>query len=283
MINVRLGENLWNVSGDATELHQVLLNLCVNARDAMPQGGQLNLNAENAILTPQSLPAGTDIPPGSYVVLTVADTGTGIPPEIMPRIFEQFFTTKTPDKGTGLGLSTVASIVKHHKGFIQIHTETNKGTAFKIYLPGSQTVEMIQPQPPSKNLPVGNGELILVMDDEATVRQLVKTTLESYGYRVVTAMSGLDGITTFEENKDTIKLLISDTDMPFMDGLTAIRAMQKIKLEFPIIIASGGKAEPNQYKRIDDTYLTLLEKPYTVEQLLRTVAKALNSSPKPPA
>ncbi|MEI9960799.1 MAG: response regulator [Limisphaerales bacterium] len=275
-INVRMGENLWNISGDATELHQVLLNLCVNARDAMPQGGELTLGAENTLLTPETLPAGTTVPSGSYVLLTVTDTGTGIPPEVLPRIFEQFFTTKTPDKGTGLGLSTVANIVKNHNGFIQLHSEVNKGTKFKIYLPATQSAKVIQPQPQEKILPTGQGELILVMDDEATVRQLVKTTLESYGYQVVTAMSGLDGITTFEENKEKIRLLISDTDMPFMDGLTAIRAMQKIKANFPIIIASGGKAEPGQYQRIDTARLTLLAKPYTVEQLLQTVAKVIN-------
>jgi PAS domain S-box-containing protein len=277
LVDVAVAENLWSVTGDITELHQVLLNLCVNARDAMPHGGQLLLGAENIVLTPQTLPAdAANLSPGSYVLLTVTDTGSGIPPEVLPRIFDQFFTTKTPDKGTGLGLFTVASIVKHHNGFIQIHSEVNKGTTFKIYLPALQSVDLSPPQLLEKTLPIGDGELILVMDDEATVRQLVRTTLESYGYRVITAMSGLDGITSFEEHKDQIRLLISDTDMPFMDGLTAIRAMQKIKADFPIIIASGGKADPDKYKRIDTARLTTLEKPYSVEQLLRNVATAIN-------
>jgi signal transduction histidine kinase/CheY-like chemotaxis protein len=275
-INANLGKELWNVSGDTTELYQVLLNLCVNARDAMPQGGELILSVENLTLGRETKSVFANIPSGSYVILSVADTGAGIPPEVLPRIFEPFFTTKAPDKGTGLGLSTVAGIIKNHGGFIQLHSEVGKGTEFKIYLPASKSIETDKSNEPEKALPSGHGEMILLMDDEATVRQLAQTTLQNYGYRVLTAMSGLDGITTFEEHKAEIELLVSDTDMPLLDGIVAIRAIQKIKPEIPVIITSGAQRDEDQLKSIDTTHLTILEKPYTVEQLLNAAASAIN-------
>jgi len=278
LISVRMGGGLWNVSGDATELHQIILNLCVNARDAMPRGGTLTLRAENLTASPETKSPPANLRPGSYVLLTVADTGTGIAPEVLPRIFEPFFSTKLPDQGTGLGLSTVASIVKNHNGFIQVQSEVGCGTEFKIYLPATQAAELDSP-PPEAVLPVGNGELILVMDDEAVVRQMTKTTLENYGYQVVTAISGLDGITTFQEHRQAIKLVVSDTDMPIMGGLAALHIIQKLEPKIPVIIASGGKHDAASYQRIDTTHLTTLDKPYTVEQLLQAVAKALNSAP----
>ncbi|HLX95222.1 MAG TPA: ATP-binding protein [Verrucomicrobiae bacterium] len=280
LINVNLGKALWNVSGDTTELYQVLLNLCVNARDAMPQGGELTLNADNQTLSRAAKSVFADVPAGDYVVLAVADTGTGIPPEVLPRIFEPLFTTKAPDKGTGLGLSTVAGIVKNHNAYIQIHTEAGKGTEFKIYLPTSKSLEKDRSCEPEKALPAGHGELILLMDDEATVRQLTQTTLQNYGYRVVTAKSGLDGMTVFEEYKDEIKVLVSDTDMPVLDGIAAIRAIQKLKPEIPVIITSGTERDREQLAGIDRTHLIILEKPYSVEQILNAVAQGVASKPE---
>ncbi len=276
LTNVTVGKELWNVSGDATELYQVLLNLCVNARDAMPQGGELTLTVGNLTSSQKIKSEFADVPPGSYVVLTVADTGAGIPPEVRPRIFEPLFTTKAPDKGTGLGLSTVAGIVKNHNGFIQVHTETGKGTEFKIFLPASKATETDRRTETGKALPVGHGELVLLMDDEATVRQLTQSALQNYGYRVLTAMSGLDGITTFDAHKDEIKILISDTDMPVMNGIVAIRAIQKLKPDIPVIITSGANRDKEQLAGIDMKRLTILGKPYTIEQILNALAKGLN-------
>lgn len=277
LLGVNVGKELWPVSGDVTELYQVLLNLCVNARDAMPQGGELTLTAENLTLGQKVKSEFTDIPAGSYVVLSVADTGTGIPPEVRARIFEPLFTTKTPDKGTGLGLSTVAGIVKNHNGFIQVRTETGKGTEFRIFLPKSKPVEAEKSEEPGKALPVGHGELVLLMDDEATVRQLTQTALQNYGYRVMTAISGLDGITTFDAHKDEIKILVSDTDMPVMNGIVAIEAIQKLKPGIPVIITSGVERDKEQLARIDQRHLTVLTKPYTVEQILIALANGLSS------
>ena len=151
LISTKVEKKLWNVCGDTTEFYQVLLNLCVNARDAMPRGGELTLTVANVTSQQEIQSVSAAIPPGNYVVLSVADTGTGIPPEVLPRIFEPLFSTKPPDKGTGLGLSTVAGIVKKHNGFIQLHSEVGKGTEFKIYLPVTQSGEMDKSVEPEKD------------------------------------------------------------------------------------------------------------------------------------
>jgi two-component system cell cycle sensor histidine kinase/response regulator CckA len=277
-IHVHLENDLWSTYGDVTELHQVFLNLCVNARDAMPQGGELTLCAENATFDQKNLPSHADAVPGRYVMLCVTDTGSGIPSDVLPKIFEPFFTTKEPDKGTGLGLSTVANIVRHHHGFVQVHSEIGKGTEFRIYLPATESTQVAESTTREIVLPAGHGEMILVMDDEEAVRTLAKTTLENYGYRVVTALNGLQGIARFEEHKDEIKVLVTDTDMPFMNGFSAIDSIQRLKPDISIIIASGAKRGPNDLQRIDTTHLTTLNKPYTIEQLLNAVAKAISST-----
>jgi two-component system, cell cycle sensor histidine kinase and response regulator CckA len=267
-------KGLWIVRGDTTEFHQVLLNLCVNARDAMPEGGRLTLSAQNVTLDAAAA-AANDAAPGRYVMISVADTGSGIPPEVLPRIFEPFFTTKKGDKGTGLGLATVAGIVKHHGGFIAIETESGKGTEFKIHLPAMDSAGIAEAAAKETVLPAGHGELILVIDDEESVRELTKTTLESYGYRVVTAQNGLQGIARFMENQEEIKLIITDTDMPQMDGMGAIRAIKEAKPDLPVIIASGSKRDPAELQKTDFVHLKYLEKPYSLDQLLLAVAAGL--------
>lgn len=263
----------WKIRGDVTEFHQVLLNLCVNARDAMPKGGQLALSVENVRLKGNSVPA--NAAPGPYVLLVVSDTGTGIPPEVLPRIFEPFFSTKSPDHGTGLGLSTVASIVKHSGGFLDIKTEPGRGTEFRIRLPAVETTEAAELKPEETPLPEGHGEMILVMDDEEAVRELTKTTLENYGYCVVTALNGLHGIARFEELKDKIRLIVTDSDMPFLDGISAVCSMQQLKPDIPAIIASGAKHDPKQLQRLDSKNLANLGKPYSLKELLGSVARML--------
>jgi CheY-like chemotaxis protein/two-component sensor histidine kinase len=267
-------KDLWPVEGDATELYQVLMNLCVNARDAMPQGGQLTITARN-LSSGEVLPEGTQARPGPHVVLSVADSGTGIPPEVRARIFEPFFTTKTPDKGTGLGLSTVASIVKKHNGFIELDSAPGRGTEFRIFLPATASTVANEAKPKPAALPTGHGELILVVDDEQLVVELAKTTLENYGYRVLTAPNGLEAIARFEAHKSEIKLLVTDTDMPFLDGMNAIKAIQQSQPKLPILIASGASGNTERVSRIDTAHLSTLSKPYDVEQLLVGVAKAL--------
>jgi two-component system, cell cycle sensor histidine kinase and response regulator CckA len=269
------GQELWQIKGDATELHQVLMNLCVNARDAMANRGRLTLAAQNVLLD-EAAAALLKTAPGPYVLLSVADTGSGIPAEVLPRIFEPFFTTKLPDKGTGLGLSTVASIVKHHGGRLDIKTEEGKGTEFKIYLPAIEApAENLAAEPKEVTLPVGHGELILVIEDEEAICELTKTTLESYGYRVIAAQNGVQGIALFEEHKNELRALITDTDMPYMDGMGVVHAIKKLKPDLPVIIASGSSRDTEQMRRMDEEQLTNLGKPFSAEQLLIAVGMVI--------
>jgi len=275
IVQSRVAPELWNTSGDSTELHQVLMNLCVNARDAMPQGGQLLLSAENVELTGDQVQAHPDSRPGEHILISVSDTGMGMSPEIVGRIFEPFFTTKTPDKGTGLGLSTVANVIKRHNGFLEVQSEPGKGTTFRIFLPAVESKSDEEPKPKLTALPTGHGELILVVDDEQMVLELAKTTLETYGYRVVAAHNGLEAIAYFEAHRDEVQLLITDTDMPFLNGIDAVHALQRIKSDLPIIIASGLQRETEHFRKIETSRVTTLSKPYGVEQLLEMVARTL--------
>jgi two-component system cell cycle sensor histidine kinase/response regulator CckA len=263
---------MWTVQGDPTQLHQVLLNLCVNARDAMPQGGQLVMSAQNVMLKEKTLAGhGT---PGSYVVISVTDTGGGISPTVLPHIFEPFFTTKIGGKGTGLGLSTVEGIVKHYGGFVEVQTKMGQGTQFDVYLPATIGGDVSE-ETKEQVLPTGHGELILLVEDEEAVRELTKTTLETYGYRVVTAQNGIQGIDRFKELENDIGLVITDTDMPFLDGAGVARAIKELKPKMPVIIASGFTQE-TEYQGRGDIALVMMEKPYRLDQLLLTVDAALS-------
>jgi hypothetical protein len=275
-ISVKLGaEELWQTQGDATELHQVLLNLCVNARDAMPKGGKLIVSAQNARVDREEA-VRLKTAAGPYVVLSVEDNGSGIPPEVLPRVFEPFFTTKLPDKGTGLGLSTVAGIVRHYGGCIDIKTEGGKGTEFKIYLPAAEAVaEENDTLRNETQLPTGHGELILVIEDEEAIRELTKTTLETYGYRVVTAHDGEQGISRFKEYSREIRLLVTDTDMPYVDGMGAVRAIKAMRPDIPVIIASGSKYDTEMIQRIKEEQFIDLGKPFSADQLLIAVGMAI--------
>ncbi|MGH7973052.1 MAG: ATP-binding protein [Limisphaerales bacterium] len=279
IIESEYSKGLFTVWGDATELHQVLMNLCVNSRDAMPNGGRLVLKAENHVVSSDDIrPTTPEVSPGQYVAISVTDTGGGIPDEIRARIFEPFFTTKSPDKGTGLGLSTVAQIVKKHHGVIQVESQAGKGTTFRIFLPAEQMRPIEEPQPDALALPAGRGELILVVDDEELVLALARTTLENYGYRVVTARNGLEAIACFEPRKNEVKLVLTDNDMPLSDGLQAVQAIQKINPGIPIIVASGVQSDTQWFSRVDRQRVTVMGKPYGVDQLLRAVAALLDGA-----
>lgn len=280
-VQSRVGAGLWPIQGDATELHQVLMNLCVNARDAMTTGGNLTFSARNQVLTPEDVRPDEKIEPGNFVVLSVADTGSGIPPAILPRIFEPFFTTKAPEKGTGLGLSTVAIIVRRHRGTIRVESKLGAGTEFKIFLPAEAVAQAAEPALPVRLPRAGQGELILIVDDEQLVIELARTALENYGYRVLTAPNGLDAIACFEAHRNEIKLLLTDTDMPLVNGIDSIRAMQKIRPDIPIIVASGGRRDTELLEKADIGRITTLGKPYQVDELLHAIENALHR--KPPA
>jgi PAS domain S-box-containing protein len=269
-------KELWTISGDPTQLHQVLMNLCVNARDAMPSGGTLSITVKNLFIDENYAQMNIDARAGPYIAITVSDSGTGIPPKILERIFEPFFTTKEPGKGTGLGLSTSYGIVKGHGGFIHVYSEVGKGTRFKIYLPAFETAETkVLGDKKIKELPTGHGELILVIDDEPAIRDITSTTLQRYGYRAITANDGADGVALYVHNKVEIKAVIVDMVMPIMDGRATIRALRKIDPDVKIVAVSGLKDDEEhvQAARVDAN--TFLSKPYTAETLLKTLHELL--------
>jgi PAS domain S-box-containing protein len=277
-IGISLAEDLRMVSGDATQLHQVLMNLCVNARDAMPYGGRLTIEAEDIHIDRTFASMNIEAKPGRQVVITVSDTGAGIPPEIIDKIFEPFFTTKETGKGTGLGLSTVIGIVKNHGGFINVYSEVGKGTQFKVYLPIVDTGRLRPAEEFPAEIPFGYGELVLVVDDEAAIREIARQTLESYGYRVLTANDGAEAIALYAEQKDEIEVVLTDMMMPYMDGQATIRALHRLDPDVKIIASSGLDANGNVIENAGLGVKALLSKPYTAEKLLRTLAGVLNES-----
>jgi len=268
-------QDLWAISGDATQLHQVFMNLCVNARDAMPHGGTLSISAENLFIDENYARMNLEAEMGFYIVITVADTGTGIPPEILDRIFEPFFTTKEPGMGTGLGLSTVIGIIKSHGGFVDVYSEVGKGTEFKVYLPaveGTQTQQVEELE-----LSTGQGELILLVDDETAICEITKTSLEIYNYKVITANDGIEAIALYAQHKNEISVVLMDMMMPVMDGPTTIRTLQKIKPQAKIIAISGLASSDKVSVAKSAGAKAFLSKPYTAQELLKTIREVLST------
>lgn len=272
---IDISPELWTVSGDATQLHQVLMNLCVNARDAMPEGGTLSISAENLFIDEYYARMHIDAKVGTYIVVAISDTGIGISEEIIDRIFEPFFTTKELGKGSGLGLSTVLGIIKSHDGFVNVYSETGQGTEFKVYLPALEVAETLAVE--DLKLKQGHKELILIVDDEAAIREITKTSLETYGYRVLSASDGIEAIALYAVNKTEIHLVLIDMMMPQMDGLTTIRTLQKINPQVKIVAVSGLVSNDKQIQVASLGVKTFLSKPYTTKDLLHTLSSVLNN------
>jgi two-component system cell cycle sensor histidine kinase/response regulator CckA len=270
--------DLWNISADMTQLHQVLMNLCINARDAMTEGGTLAISAGNVVLDEAFVRMSQGPATGPHVFIEIKDTGAGIPPKIRNQIFEPFFTTKEIGAGTGLGLSTVAAIVRSHSGFINLYSEVGRGTSFKIYLPALTTVDQEQADAVRRALPTGNGELILIVDDEAAVRDIAALTLESHGYRVLQAQDGADGVATYAQHIGEIQLVISDMDMPVMSGAAMIRSLERINPNVRVLSASGLVAESRIAPPAANNLRKVLPKPYTAEQLLHAVQELISAA-----
>jgi PAS domain S-box-containing protein len=274
-ITQRISESLWTTSGDATQLQQVLMNLCVNARDAMPSGGELTIVAENQAIDEIYAGMLRGAYAGNFIVVTVTDTGMGIPPEIIDRIFDPFFTTKESGRGTGLGLATVQGIVTSHGGFITVESQLRLGTTFKIYLPAHEAANRKEVEEIRHEILHGGGEMVLVIDDEDAIREMTRTTLERFGYRALTADNGATALGVFASHKEEISLVITDMMMPVMDGPVTIRALQKLNPQVRII-ASSGLAESINTADLDRLGVkTFLTKPYDAKALLKTVAQAL--------
>jgi two-component system, cell cycle sensor histidine kinase and response regulator CckA len=261
-------KNLWNIFGDITQLHQVLMNLCINARDAMSNGGILGISAKNFWVDSHYARMNIDAKVGSYVMITVSDTGIGISRETVDRIFEPFFTTKELGKGTGLGLSTVLGIIKSHGGFVNVVTEVAKGTEFQICLPVNQTIEVDSKLAEEHELPPGHGELILVVDDEDSIREITKIWLEQNSYKVVVANDGMDAIALYTKYQEEISVVLIDMMMPSIDGPTTISILKKINPDIKIIGVSGLASNHKMLKILGNSVKSFLSKPYTSGDLL---------------
>jgi PAS domain S-box-containing protein len=280
-LRLQLPKDLWLVLGDPTQLHQVLLNLCVNARDAMPEGGTLTLAAENLMLDDCYAGLNPEAKAGPYVLLQVSDTGTGMSPEIMDKIFDPFFTTKGLETGTGLGLATVQGIVKSHGGFIQVESQEGCGSRFRSYLPAQPAAESAAVATPGRELPRGHGECVLVVDDEQTVREITRRILEKHGYRVLTANDGLGASALYEQHRAGIQVVLTDMMMPVMDGVATIRVLHGMNPQVRIIAASGAASKVRLTEIANLSVQAYLQKPLTAQKLLVTLAQVLHGEPVP--
>ncbi|AOF86039.1 sensory box protein [Hydrogenophaga sp. RAC07] len=269
--------DLWQVQADPTQLQQVLMNLCVNARDAMPGGGRITISADNLAVDAHYAAMNIEARVGAYVKIEVEDNGAGIPPDIQDRVFDPFFTTKPVGEGTGLGLATTLAIVKSHGGFVRLYSEVDKGTRFRIYLPADPQAEGAQSSPAPSSVPRGNGELIMVVDDEAAIREVTRQTLEAYGYRVVVAANGAEAVALYAQNVQGIALVMTDMMMPVMDGPATVRALRQIN---PLVklIGASGISQNGQVARATGAGLHhFLPKPYTADVMLRLIDTVLKT------
>ena len=272
-------DDLWAIKGEATQIDQVLLNLCLNARDAMPEGGYLSIRAENIKLDPSNAELDADAKPGPYVHVVVTDTGCGIPKDIVDKIFEPFFTTKEPGKGTGLGLSTTLGIIRAHQGMLHVHSEEEKGSTFEIYFPGLPDAPNGREKETAGASPVGRGQTILLVDDEPGILNMAQKILRMSGYVTLTARDGSEAISLFVQSRGSIDLVISDIVMPSMDGVTLLGLIRKIDPGVRLIASSGFKegVGADKLAQLDRLGVScMLEKPYTLDRLLTTIVKALD-------
>ncbi|MFA6289919.1 MAG: response regulator [Opitutaceae bacterium] len=275
-IETDLAPDLWLVTADPTQLNQVLLNLCVNARDAMPNGGRIDLVAANVEVDEQYAVMNRGASPGRYVVLRVTDNGCGMPKEVVDRIFDPFFTTKELGKGTGLGLSTVLGIVRSHGGFVNVYSEPGKGSVFKIYLPArAETAGAVASGPEAPALPRGNGELVMVVDDETSILDITRQTLLTFGYQVITAEDGAQAIGLYAIHREAVAVVLTDMMMPVMDGPSLIAALHRINPSVKIVAASGLDANGNVARAATAGVNHFLAKPYSAEAMLKMLKTVL--------
>jgi len=280
-LSFNLERRLWMVVGDPTQLHQVFMNLCVNARDAMPMGGTLSLTMQNIVLDEVFAGMNLEAKPGDYVLVTVTDTGTGMPLDVQERIFEPFFTTKDIAHGTGLGLSTTLAIVKSHGGFISVYSEPGKGTTFRVYLPADQSAQPVENVPVAPaQLPHGHGELVLVVDDEACIREITRKALKRFGYRVLLASHGAEAVALYATHRNQVAVVLTDLAMPIMDGPTTIIALKSMNPQVRIIASSGLASAGGRAKALSAGVPHFIPKPYTTKALLEMLAQMLGEEQK---
>jgi PAS domain S-box-containing protein len=277
-------QDLWTILGDATQLHQILLNLAVNARDAMPHGGTLTVAAENLFLDEDEASLRPGLEPGRHVLFRISDTGTGISPEIADKIFDPFFTNKGPDKGSGLGLSTVMGIVKSHRGHVEFDSRVGSGTEFRVYLPAEPGLPRLAPAKQTQMgalPPRGGGELILIVDDEEAVRSVTKRILESNGYRTLIATQGTEAVACYVEKRHEISVVLTDLHMPDMGGVEAIAVLRQINPTVKVIVVTGAGSALGAPTATEMGVQAYIKKPFDVAHLLVTLHNVLQAQTLP--
>lgn len=268
--------DLWTIHGDPTQLHQVILNLCVNARDAITGSGKITIRAENVVIDESFAAMNLEANRGAHVCIQVEDSGEGIPPEILDKIFDPFFTTKSVGKGTGLGLSTSLAIVRSHGGFIRTVSQPGEGTTIKVYLPSQQELDVSMRAVSRPDMPQGQGEMILIVDDEASIRQITQQTLETFGYRTLLAENGDDAISQYALYQYDISAVLTDMMMPVMDGSATIELLMKINPSVRIIATSGITANRELAITAGSGVRDFLQKPFSAETLLKCLKRVLS-------
>lgn len=276
-VSTSVPEDLWAVAGDPESLRQAVMNLCVNAREAMPEGGRIELVAENLPLKDADPRLRGGGRPGLHVVITVADTGCGIPPQDLERIFTPFFTTKNHGQSVGVGLTAVQAIARAHGGFVTVDSEAQRGSRFRIHLPASTGTPSSDKPQPRRSFPRGNGECVLLVDDEAGFREITQVTLEKYGYRVVTACDGSEGMTLYMRHRQEIQLVLTDIVMPVMDGAALIRSLHKMGAQVRFLAVSGlvEREKVMVATAAPGVQVDFLAKPFATEKLLTLVREVL--------
>jgi PAS domain S-box-containing protein len=278
-LEVRRAPDLWMVQADAGQVSQVLMNLCLNARDAMPRGGRMLLETANRTVTREHVRRHAEARPGEHVRLRVADTGEGMPPEIVPRIFDPFFTTKEQGKGTGLGLAMVFGIVQQHQGWIEVHSEVGKGSCFDVYLPRLRAPKAPDAPVPPSTAAWGGSETILLADDNALLRKLAVDFLKPYGYELLLAEDGQQAVEVFERERGRIDLVILDLTMPRLSGREALHRLREIDPEVRVLLSSGySEGKLAQSER--DEVLGFVAKPYRERELVSAIRTALDKAAK---
>ena len=276
-IETNLPNNIWDVNVDPVQIEQMILNLGINAADAMPEGGSIYIKTANKIIAHD--PSMENIHPpmsGNFVQIAVSDTGHGMDKDTLQKAFEPFFTTKGPGKGTGLGLASVYGIVKNHDGFIRCHSEPNQGTVFKIYLPTLKNAPSNTACQKEKPLQRGT-ETILMVDDEASITNFASKALDLFGYKSMTASSGEDAIEIYKENQKIIDLIILDINMPGMGGFKCLNYLSAINPALKVIVSSGYSEDPMIQKCLDLGAMAYLSKPYKILDMLNTIRDVLDS------
>lgn len=271
-ISLQAEPHLWSVRGDATQLHQVLMNLCVNARDAMDNEGELTLSAQNQQVDESFAQQHLHAQVGPYVQVTVTDTGCGMAPAVVQRIFDPFFTTKALGQGTGLGLSAVLGIVESHDGFIDVQSRPQQGSRFAIYLPAVPTVALTLPT--ETDLPQGHREWVLVVDDEPTICEITRAILETHNYRVMVAQDGLAAVALMTKHKTVIDWVLIDMMMPTMDGPTAIPRLKRLNPDLRAIAMGGLNAKDAVQQAKNLGFEEFLAKPFTAQDLLTCLQRS---------